>query len=684
MKTFRVVALVLASAACCFAADQPPASRAERGGPLVTVSHTGAKWVIAGQKQKVILDQATLAMTIEAPPVTWQMAPSEADDILAKSQGEEFNLHLTDAGKLEIVPYDTGFKTGVKVRLSDFHDHGMLHQVAPLDFTLVLTICLEGKAEDLVCTAVAIEHNDVVRQLDWPKEVETRGANYTALNHVRGNLLPVNYPKEYGPFLANVPAGQNQEKFSKAETSYIQSDLIESWSMSWWGFQKGKSALTVIVETPDDAAYKFHHPAGGPTVLGNRWLASLGRFAYPRSVRFCFEAKGDYVTMAKRYRQHVIDNGQFISLKEKIAMQPLVATLIGTPQMHQHALRNYRVGAYRYDTKNPATNYHLVTFDQCAQELRDLKAKGIDRMIVTLAAWPYDGYDRQHPDALPPSPDAGGWAGMKRWCDTCRELGYTYVLHDQYRDYYTDAPSWDPQFAAHEEDNIKPALVFPGTRFGGKKQGYLPLMDYWDGGEMGYLNEGLAIGHMKKNYEALFEHGIHTMGSSLDVFGYVPPTEDFNPEHPITRTAAMKGRAACFIWARRHLGVVGTEAGADWVVPYVDYTSGANEGSVIPAPLYELVYHDAIMTPAGGTGDYLRCLLNGGYPTVPRHLTDPKAMEILKTVCALHKRVALLEMTSHEFLDKNHRKERTTFSDGTTVTVDRDAKSFEIKPELTL
>ena len=73
----------------------------------------------------------------------------------------------------------------------------------------------------------------------------------------------------------NVPS-QDQEQFVKSDKSYIQSNLIETWSMSWWGFQKGNSALVVIVETPDDAAYKFEHPAGGPTVLGPRWLAVAG------------------------------------------------------------------------------------------------------------------------------------------------------------------------------------------------------------------------------------------------------------------------------------------------------------------------------------------------------------------------------------------------------------------------
>jgi hypothetical protein len=56
----------------------------------------------------------------------------------------------------------------------------------------------------------------------------------------------------------------------------------------------------------------------------------------------------------------------------------------------------------------------------------------------------------------------------------------------------------------------------------------------------------------------------------------------------------------------------------------------------------------------------------------------------MQQMLALNKRVGLLEMTSHEFLDGNYRKERTTFSDGTTVTVDWDAGIATVKPELKL
>src|SRR5206468_10170253 len=124
------------------------------------------------------------------------------------------------------------------------------------------------------------------------------------------------------------PAG----KIAASDHSVLQSHVIESWSMSWWGFQKGKSALMVIIETPDDAAYQFSHPAGGPTVIGPRWSAQLGRFGYPRTARLVFFEEGNYVDLAKRYSRYGMETGFFVSLKEKMARTPAVNELIGTPK----------------------------------------------------------------------------------------------------------------------------------------------------------------------------------------------------------------------------------------------------------------------------------------------------------------------------------------------------------------
>jgi hypothetical protein len=302
--------------------------------------------------------------------------------------------------------------------------------------------------------------------------------------------------------------------------------------------------------------------------------------------------------------------------------------------------------------------------------------------MVVLTSWPKEGYDRQHPDVLPPALEGGGWDGMKRLADTCNELGYLFTLHDQYRDYYTDAPSYNLQFTIHEEDDNPVSRQFPGSRFGQWKKGQVAFMNNWDGGEMAYLNPRFMLGHVIKNYQAMFDHGIHPVGSYQDVFGYVPPDQDFNPEHPTTRTDGRIARVAVMNWCRNNLGIVGTEAGCDWTVPYSDYVTPPGIEKAIVVPLFNLVYHDAVFSPAGP--DDLRGLLNGCMPQVGgRQTTVSGPSPNLKRMIALHKRIALLEMTNHEFLDEKMKKERTTFSDGTTVTVDFDAKTVQIQPELT-
>jgi hypothetical protein len=688
-------------------AQSPPQTRAQWGAPDVSVTHAAGQWTIAGKKNQVVLNESDLAVSVTAEGVSWNMKPSQDDDVLVASHGELFHVALKSAGHIEIVPYDTGYKTGVKLTLSDFRENGMLYKGQPLDLVLYLTICLENPNEDLVMTAVANEHEAAVRLLDWPTAMDASDVDFTVLSNGEGTLVPRNWPTKFLP--DNIFTGDG----TAADASVIESHLIESWSMSWWGFEKGKSAMMVIVDTPDDAAYQFQHPAGGPTVIGPQWRDQLGRLSYPRSVRMCFFSTGNYVTLAKHYRQYVIDSGLFVSLKEKIARQPLVANLIGAGHTGDQALRNIQPGAWQYDPDHINVDYRVNTFDDLAKGLQYWKDQGFNKMIVTLSGWPYYGYDRQHPNVLPPAPQAGGWEGMKRFFDAAVALGYTPLLHDQYRDYYTDAPSWDPQFAVHEEDTTTPSTTFPGSRFEHWKDGYIPMMDHWNGGAQSYITPSLVLGNLVSNYSQIFAHGIHPEGTELDVFGYVPPDRDFNPEHPATRTDGMNARAAAFIWSRVHLGIVGTEAGSDWVIPYADMCTPHAFGKAIPVPLYNLVYHDAIATTSQGNTMYSVLLDEGinlvrpeanagaGGPGGARQrggateadaarraashapFTDPaQILKLEKDALALQERVGLLEMTNHEFLDKNYRVERTTFSDGTTVTVDWDKMTYDVNPPL--
>lgn len=658
-------------------------SRDQWGAPPVDVSHSNGRWVVTGKKNKVTLNESDLAVKIEAGTDVWNLVPSTAKDMLVRSKGEDFYLRLADARKIAISRYDTGFKTGVKINLSEWRHQGLKNRGAELDLSLTITMALEGKDEELVFDIAAAENEARVRQLDFPTALDASTVDFTVLSNGRGNLLPRGWNKEYYPIRTITPEG----KIAATDHSVLQSHVIESWSMSWWGFQRGKSAMMVIVETPDDAAYQFEHPAGGPTVIGPRWRATLGRLGYPRTARLSFFPGGNYVDLAKRYRRYVMDTGLFVSLREKIARTPGVEKLIGTPQTRTRILQNLTPASDRFDTKDASKNYNLTTFDERIEQLRALKAKGVDRLLVMASGWAHLGYDRQHPDPLPPPEKAGGWEGMKRLAEVCRELGYTFVLHDQYRDYYLDAPSYDPQFAVHEEDLSSQPQAFAGSRFGDWKEGYLPFMRHWDGGPQAYLNSRFQFGHLLKNYQLIFDHQIKPQGIYIDVIGYVPPDEDFNPEHPTTRTEAMNGQIAMLNWSRNNLGVTLTEAGSDWVIPFVDAvnSSGAT-GKTIPVPLYNLVYHDAVVIayPSRDQAGLLRGMLGGGVPEMPvvPGSLDEKSLLLIRRMTALNKRVGLLEMTNHEFLDKNFRRERTTFSDKTTVTVDWDTNSVTVNPEL--
>src|SRR5882724_501464 len=677
MKKFPAVILLLA----CSISPAQPLPRAEWGAPLVTVSHDGGQWTVAGQKNTLTLKSADLALRMQAGPVAWQMMPSAPGDLRVKVGAEEFSLRLADAQNIAVAADDSGAKTGVKLTLSQWR-----HNDTTVDLTLYLTLALEGRQEELVFQVAADEsHGAVVRQLDWPAALDARDVDYTVLNHFRGILLPRAWPEAYNPIRGDKDYGK--------DSSEIQSDVVECWSQPWWGFQKGPAAMMVIVETPDDAAYQWSHPAGGPTVIGPRWRAQLGRLGDLRGGRMVFFEKGNYVDLAKRYRASAIETGLWVPLTEKIARSPGVASLIGSIESRVSVLRNIVPESRLFNKDQPEQNHRVTPFTECARELRPLKARGIGRLNFVLAGWSRLGQDRQHPDVLPVAPEAGGWDGMKLLADTCAELGYLFTLCDQYRDYYVDAPSYNPEFAVHEENAAGPPTLFPGTRFGSVKEGPLSFLTAWDGGKQTSLNARFMLGHLKKNYAGLFAHGIRPAGSYLDPFGYVPPDQDFNPSHPTTRTEAKQEIAKVYRWARANLGTVGTEAGCDWTVPYTDYSSSLGPGKAgIPVPLFSLVYHDAVLTPYSPGGnearmnredrpDWLLGMLNGGMPHADLNAIDGMR-SILNQMTALHRRVALLAMTNHEFLDDHFKKERATFSDGTTVTVDWDAKTVAVNPEL--
>ncbi len=656
-RPFLVVFLLhcLVPALAVVAADP---NQSDYGAPHIGVTETEGTWTIHGQTNRVDLRTSDLRLTFHAAGVQWSMTGSTASDLVVETGGRSHSLCLAKATTKTIAPYETGFKTGVKVSLNGFDSED-----AKITLSLDLFICLEGPSEELVCELIAREDQTSITECLWPAGLEADSFDATVVPFMQGMFLPKDWP----------------EKVWLYDTMSYGRGLY----MPWWGHQQGSAALLVLLETPDDGGCRFEHPAGGPTHMRPRWVHSLGKLRYPRRLRLCGFAQGNYVTLAKRYRQYVKETGHFVSLAEKIARNRRVEKLIGSPVIHTSILYHIEPESQYYHKDDPAKNDQMVTFDQRASQLRALSENGVKRAYVHLDGWGFRGYDNLHPDILPPCPDAGGWEGMKHLADACRDLGYVFAIHDQYRDYYLDAQSYDPRHAILD-------------RNGGR-----PLHSIWYGGKQTVLCSRLALGHVKKNYGALLDHGIAVQGAYLDVFAVVPPDECYNPEHPATRSDCLAYRGLCFDFIRSTGGVVSSEEPADWAIPHLDlvhhgpYALAPNPGHGpamgIPVPLFNLVYHDAICLPwSMGRGNwgipekdlgYLHGLANAGLPYLSLQPSDEELQRV-RTMCALHERVGRLEMTKHEFLDESFRQWRTTFADGTTVTIDLDADTFEIAPPL--
>ena len=117
--------------------------------------------------------------------------------------------------------------------------------------------------------------------------------------------------------------------------------------------------------------------------------------------------------------------------------------LIGRSWVHVGIKTKVQPDSFYYDKDHPEKNDSLVTFAQREKQMRTLHGMGAGRLYMHLDGWAQPGYDNAHPDYLPACQEAGGWEGMKSLVDACHEQGDIFGTHDQYRDYYFTAQTFD-------------------------------------------------------------------------------------------------------------------------------------------------------------------------------------------------------------------------------------------------
>ena len=617
----------------------------------------------------VRLHEETLLVSLFRNDAEWNWR----EDFVPTLECDEGIFSFTDARSVSHELFQNGIGTGIRSCFEGFEANGT---VRPYSFETLIWI--EAVSGDIRFEWLPLcEEGLSVKKVRWPGEMSFEKASrswYSVLNHQQGLLVPNDWETALDHVVFN--------GFFETAGAY----------MPWFGQVKDREGYIAICETPWNAGYTAEHPAGGPySHVGIYYEPSLGKMDYRRVLRYTLLSDCDYNDLCKVYRAYVRETGHLRTLAEKAAQNPSVDRLIGCSFVHTGIKTVVQPDSDFFDPENPEKNNHCTPFSKRTEEIKLLHNMGVEKLYLHLDGWAQPGYDNCHPDYSPACIEAGGWEGMKELVDTMHECGYLFGIHDQYRDFYKSAKSFDENYACRLTD------------------GTIPEHHRWAGGPQSYLCATQAPYYLRRNFAALFENGIELDGAYLDVFTCNEGDECTNPEHRMTRRECYEYRGQCFSWLLAHGILSSSEEVSDWAIPslvfchYAPYSFMMKRPGLpkdgIPVPLFNLVYHDCVIEPwmmdkASENDDYmLYALLNGGAPYLLRDAaylnTDGSfegdellALEEMirrsKTVSALHEKIAKCEMVRHRMNPENWWIQETEFSDGTKVKVDFKNQTYEI------
>ena len=538
-----------------------------------------------------------------------------------------------------------------------------------LDVTFVLT------ASSALEVTLNADEKISIQDFAFPSAFKAPDKNhYLLLTDSEGLLLPVD-DTEY-------PVGASQPYFCGGGLA-----------MAWMGMVDNQfnTGYMAILNTPYDATLRTKRE-NGLVAFEPLWLPSMEKFGYERKVTYHFFDKGGYVVQAKTYRDYIWKKNNVITLKEKQKRFPAMDKMIG--------------------------GVHIYVWDKARniEFAKELKSSGIDKALIL--------WDANHT----PYPEIGFDIQLK-------ELGYATGGYEL----FTDLKTRDT--ATYEVDPDGP-MRFVHTVYPGK---FNQLAARKSDGKT-YFNQ---FGHttcpeairpeIYRKVEAKLKEFPHET-FFLDVYQANGLFECYSKDHRLTReqfaNAVVKNHQ---IVEDKYNQYLGGEWGAEYVNAHVAYVHGmmtlqrtwwgsgiekpgtiyytgdwksnprpkqmvgtrvANEtylkysiNEYTRVPLYELVYHDAVVTSwRWEDGNHhtpeiwwKKDLFNMLYGSAPLWNLDRERWEEYKNtfiesyqnVCPWLQQIAYDELVSHRFVSPDHKVQESVFASGKMIVVnfgDRDVE----------
>lgn len=409
-------------------------------------------------------------------------------------------------------------------------------------------------------------------------------------------------------------------------TRRFDTSAYEGCHMDMFGVvKKGAAALFTwndpYVAVDLKSASASEHAPGPKQIL----TPSLILTKSARAFQLHFLGKGDYVTIAKAYRDIARQKGLLVTWDEKLKSNPERAKLFGAANIKLWSLLDRRMNAESTKQESVRTNWTFAEAAEVAEHYKNVLK--LDKVLFTMGGWIHRGYDNQHPDILPTAPECGGDPAFSDCARRILQLGYLLCLHDNYQDIYRDSPSWDENLIMRTED------------------GKLARGGHWAGG-LAYLTcsqKAVDLAKRPQNLPAV-KNLSHANAYFIDTTYAAGLQECFAKAHPLTRGDDMLWKQRLSDYARQVFGIFGSECGREWAIPHSDFFEGLTGVSghtyhdeklperlgATVVPLFDLVYRDCIAMygkygydPNQAAGYVLHHISLGrplNYHSIPAHL----------------------------------------------------------------
>ena len=385
---------------------------------------------------------------------------------------------------------------------------------------------------------------------------------------------------------------------------------------------------------------------------------------------------GDYVELAKVFKKWTIDEGKFVSLKEKIRSNPNVESLLGgrafwinfaRPSRKQSTAEDFMLrGEYPFDDGEPTDI--VFTYKEMDDMIQRLKELGLRKGLIKFGGWINGGYDYSHQDVWPPEPKLGPIDELESLLSS--ESPLLVALHDNNQDIYEHTPS----FPKGVNRNADGDLLTGGV---------------WAGGQAYILNSRYSLEYAKRNWEQI--KTLNPKAMFVDIITAMQLYQSFEPGDELTKHEDLLAKIELMKFYRDQGIVFGSEEAADFGIPYIDWFENRHkriQGTSIP--LWPLVFHDAAFcTRYGGVSSteghpgWLEDMLWGYLPHffISPEWDQEELFQSLDHVDQWHEKIGTAEMTDHQFLDENYTVEMTSFSTGETIICNFGDQPFTYKGE---